>query len=173
MSLFILDSTLCWQITLTLFHVTWLGVLIGLMAALAGRVFSQSSAGRRYWIHMTALMTLGASLPITFVVIRALTNDTSPQSPSSLVQTSNFNRPLIASSPSSYPPESSALATVLTSEPEVVVTDVRASATRSSSSTLGSQHLRELAKSAAPFVAVAYVIGVLLMLIKPGSSSSE
>ena len=166
MIVFTLNSTLCWQITLTLFHVSWLGVLIGLMAAIASRAFSQKSAAGRYWIYMTALMTLAASLPITFVVIRVLAEDKSPQAASPLVQTSNFNTPVIDSSPSSYPPESSARATALASEPDAVVTDAQASATRFSSNIAVSQQLRELAKSAAPFVTVAYVIGVLLMLIK-------
>jgi len=130
MILFTLNSTLCWQITRTLFHVSWLGVLIGLMAAIASRVFSQKSAAGRYLIHMAALMTLASSLPITFVVIRVLAEDKSPQAASTMPLTSVPDTTSVKSSTPSPSIESSARATAVVSQTDSFLADALAPAKR-------------------------------------------
>ena len=67
------NSLLCWQIMLTLLHVSWIGLLIGLIAALANRFLRNSDANRRYWLNFASLLLFAASLPVTLAIVRSLT----------------------------------------------------------------------------------------------------
>ena len=73
MSILSFNSLVCWQITLTLLHVSWIGLVIGLIAALANAVLRNSTANRRYWLNFASLLLFAASLPITFAIVRGVT----------------------------------------------------------------------------------------------------
>lgn len=74
--------SIAWQLTLTLMHVLWIGVAIAALAIFIDRVlaggtgdvtsssFGTANTRARYWLNLTALVTLAAALPITFLVVR-------------------------------------------------------------------------------------------------------
>lgn len=171
MILFTLDSSLCWQITLTLLHVSWIGMLVGLIAAVGSRALSHSSASRRYWLHLTSLVVLASSVPITFATVRGLTLDDS--------QSAAFTRPMI-SMPDASETDLSVDAFDDASHGDSSFAKDSANAPNRKSSadafaTSGgrpvvrgtvNQALRDLTKRVAPYVTFAYTLGVLLMLIK-------
>jgi len=74
---FALDSLVCWHLTLTLLHVSWIGLLIGLIAAVANRVSKNRSANLRYRLNSVSLLAFAASLPLTFAVVRSISVDDS------------------------------------------------------------------------------------------------
>lgn len=71
------DPALCWQITLTLLHVGWLGAAVAGLALAGNWRLRQASASARYWANFAALLVLGLCLPATFVWVRC----TDPQPP--------------------------------------------------------------------------------------------
>lgn len=68
---FTFNSLICWQITLTLLNVSWIGLLIGVVAAASNRVMRNSAASRRYAVNFLSLLVLAASLPVTFAIVRS------------------------------------------------------------------------------------------------------
>jgi cobalt-zinc-cadmium efflux system membrane fusion protein len=62
----LLEPSTGWQITLTLFHVSWLGLVIAAGVAAGNRLLRQASANCRYWLNFGALLVLGFALPITY-----------------------------------------------------------------------------------------------------------
>ena len=59
----------CWPIVLTLFHVSWVGAVIGLIAFGLNRITDGASSSTRYGINVVALCACAISLPVTFLVV--------------------------------------------------------------------------------------------------------
>ena len=53
-----LNPLFCWQITLTLLHVSWVGLVIGLIALLANRLLRNIATHRRYGLNFVSLLFL-------------------------------------------------------------------------------------------------------------------
>ena len=64
-----IDADLCRQVTLTLAHFLWQGVVIAVCAALVTAVLRRRSSQSRYVVKLVALMLMVACLPGTFAVI--------------------------------------------------------------------------------------------------------
>lgn len=71
MTPFTFNSSICWQITLTLLHVSWIGLLIGLVAAALNHAMRNSAACRRYTVNFLSLLVLAASLPVALAIVRS------------------------------------------------------------------------------------------------------
>jgi beta-lactamase regulating signal transducer with metallopeptidase domain len=74
----ILNGELCRQLTVALFHVSWLGVLVGVLAATGNRILRNGPAYRRHWLSFVSLLVLGLSLPVSFAVVRMTDSTAGP-----------------------------------------------------------------------------------------------
>jgi len=177
---FALSSQLCWQITLTLLHVSWIGILIGFAAAAGNRVLKSRSASVRYWLHSLSLIAFASSLPLTFAVVRSMSVDDGydvGHSPVS-VATNAVTPPMMPQHEDASAPTAPADAMVLAPDkPSASFQPDRSVRSDRSDQSIGSdrsgpgpsavwEKCQHIAKAAAPFVAALYFIGVLLMLIK-------
>lgn len=172
--------SIAWQLTLTLMHVLWIGAVIAALAIFFDRVlargtsdsastsFGSANTRARYWLNMTALVTLAATLPITFLVVRdsAAQAETSPSR-------------LVVEVAESEPSESSTNARLSDSgNAESLTTKVESAGEQSAKILSVTQaqpgevaaplidsvlnHLRAVA----PMIALAYLAGVLTMLVR-------
>lgn len=64
------DAATCWQLTLALVHVGWLGIGIAAVAGATNWLLRKASADCRYWLNFAALLLLGLCLPVCFTAIR-------------------------------------------------------------------------------------------------------
>ena len=177
---FALNSQICWQITLTLLHVSWIGILIGLVAATGSRVLKNRSASVRYWLHGPSLIAFAASLPVTFAVVRSKSVDDGNdvgRAPVSVAMNA-VTPPItpqheVASAPTA-PADTIALAP---DKPSASFQPDRSVRSDRSDQSVGSdrsgpgpsavwEKCQHIARTAAPIVAVVYFLGVALMLIK-------
>ncbi|MEJ7593427.1 MAG: M56 family metallopeptidase [Planctomycetaceae bacterium] len=177
---FALSSQICWQITLTLLHVSWIGILIGLVAATGSHVLKNRSASVRYWLYSVSVLVFAASLPLTFSVICSLSVDDGHDVAHSpvWVATNAVTPPVLAKQEDRFsqmaPADTMALAP---DKPSARFQPDRSVRSDRSDQSVGSdrsgsgpsavwEKCQHIAKAAAPFVAALYFIGVLLMLIK-------
>jgi beta-lactamase regulating signal transducer with metallopeptidase domain len=171
---------LAWRLTLTLIHVLWIGAAIAALAIFVDRILANGTSDSgsndggsantrtRYWLNMTALVTLAATLPITFLVVR----DSAAQfdnSPSSLMV-------------EAVEPESSipiANAQLSNSESDETSTAKSESTTGDPASTLSVTQVQpgedaaplidsvlSQLRTVAPVIALVYLAGVLTMLVR-------
>ena len=68
-ALFTLDAVFCLHFALTLLHFLWQGLLLAMLAGLAGWCLHNRSAAVRYRVYSGSLIMMLACLPVTFVVI--------------------------------------------------------------------------------------------------------
>ncbi|HEV7225693.1 MAG TPA: hypothetical protein VGN42_23505, partial [Pirellulales bacterium] len=64
------DPAIGWQITLALFHVSWLGLTIGGLVAAGNWWLREAPASRRHGLSFGALLSLGLSLPASLTYVR-------------------------------------------------------------------------------------------------------
>ncbi len=171
MTPFTFNSLVCWQITLTLLHVSWVGLVVGLVAAASNRVMRNSAASRRYAMNFLSLLVLAASLPVTFAIVRSGADaipGTEPMALNSIEEAALLIPHAIGTSLPALPPASDIgiashvlHSSTSSGQPATILTPAVNYGTPSAW-----DRARSVGHSAAPFVAILYVIGVALMFIK-------
>jgi len=173
MTPFTFNSLFCWQITLTLLHVSWVGLLIGLIAAASNRVMRDVAASHRYSVNFAALVMFAASLPVSFAIVRSGADavlGTVPMALNSIEETTLLVPHAIGTpSPASRPARDSGIAS---DEPQTSTSSGQRETSSTPAVIFGTpsawDRARLIGHSAAPFVAILYVFGVALMFIKLG-----
>ena len=152
------DLQLCWTATLTLLHMTWIGVAVGAIALAGDRLLRSSTASRRYWFQMAALLTLGLALPIAFGVVRnsiAVRSEIAAPPPLKSIAFAPSVRLRTVVEPSAQPKKIK----IKTGEPNVakaaIAVEKRADF-----------DFARIAREISPFVAILYSLGVAAMLLK-------
>jgi len=91
------DPVVGWQITLALFHVSWLGLAVAGLAAAGNWCLRKRPASQRHALSFAALLVLGLSLPATLTYVRLTaprSRETRPvASVASSVSTATANAP--------------------------------------------------------------------------------
>ena len=171
---------LAWQLTLTLMHVLWIGAAIAALAMFIDRIlargtsdsasasFESANTRARYWLNMTALVILAATLPITFLVVRgsAAHLDKSPTS-LTVEAVESESSMQIANAQLSQPENtetSTATSHASLEQPtrKLPVTEVQAG---EDAAPLIDSVLSQL-RTMAPVIAFVYLVGVLMMLVR-------
>lgn len=166
------DVLVCWQITLTLMHVSWIGLVIGVIAACTNRVLTSSSASRRYSLNFAMLLMFSVSLPVALAVVRSETAEAPaivvPQK-AGVEERANLLPPSVEEPVSGLqhgdapnnvviPPQTpSAAAAISRAVPSTAKEPLPLSVW---------ERARSIGHWAGPFVAVLYVIGVVMMFVK-------
>ncbi len=170
MKMFTPDSLVYWQITLTLLNVSWFGLLIGLVSTIGHRVLRNSTASRRYWLNCILLLIFAASLPVAFAVVR---NGSLAVSSGTKFETGAPEKLISAAMPVTVASRGeSSFAEMSLSPGELydasIMEALKAGPTLSMNqpSLSAWDRVRSTALSAAPLVAILYVMGVAIMLIK-------
>ena len=170
--------SIAWQLTLTLMHVLWIGVAIAALAIFIDRIlargtgdvtssnFGTANTQARYWLNLTALVALAATLPITFLVVRDSTAE-GGTSVSSLRATSDESDAFIPNA-AARPDDSTSSATpsVITESSSVPVTQTSLAAQPQAGNAVAplKDALLNQLRPVAPAVAIVYLVGVLMML---------
>ncbi|MGQ0636872.1 MAG: M56 family metallopeptidase [Planctomycetaceae bacterium] len=92
-----LDRDFCLRLTCALVHLVWQGALVGAASALVAVSLRHRAASLRYALHVAALFTLAACLPVTYLAV-----DTRPVSqvndrPADVLRTAAQSAPAAAS----------------------------------------------------------------------------
>mgnify|MGYP003663111116 CR=1 FL=1 len=174
-----IGALLAWQLTLTLMHVLWIGTVIAALAVSCDRIlargasdtasssFGSANARARYWLNMTALVTLAATLPITFLVVR----DSAQQTGASVSNVISETDPVGSSRlvPDATLSEAANTETLKTenkpasrSAQELLTVVAQPDGNSASPLTTFLNQLRNVA----PMIAIVYVGGVLMMLVR-------
>lgn len=166
---FVPESLVYWHFTLTLLHVSWIGLVIGLLAATGIRLLRNRSANVRYWWNSVSLLAFAVSLPLTFAVVRNMSAD----------DENHVTRTGIMTVPAPQHGALSATARtdVMLFTPDQPADDFNSDRSVRSDQSVGSDgsgqapasawaKCQRIAKAASPFVAELYFIGVVLMLIR-------
>jgi beta-lactamase regulating signal transducer with metallopeptidase domain/thiol-disulfide isomerase/thioredoxin len=151
-------------VTLTLLHFLWQGALLGLAAMVADRWLRRRSSRARYTVFVGILLTMGVAPLATYWVIGGRAGDTSMSTPASptapFVMTNNAPTtfPQFDGAPTTSAPSSGGDFTPMTgSEPAVLFTSPPSPA---------SEPRTRGIEAYASFVAVAYLAGAMLMLVR-------
>ncbi|MGZ0169514.1 MAG: M56 family metallopeptidase [Planctomycetales bacterium] len=173
-------SPLAWQLTLTLLHVLWIGVAIAALAIFGDRVlargtgdsaspdFGSANTRARYWLNLTALVVLATALPITFLVVR-----------DSAAQLGKSTSSLMAESDESGSSNQDDAARLDNSASNVMSTTKNdstighlarrlpiAAAPQGEAGVPLQESLLNQLRSVAPAIAIMYLAGVLMMLVR-------
>lgn len=171
---------LAWQLTLTLIHVLWIGAAIAALAIFVDRILangtsdSKSTDGgsansrARYWLNTTALVTLAATLPITFLVVRdsAVQLDTSPSSVMVEAVELESSRPTTNAQRSNSESADTSATTNESSagEPARTLSVTQVQPGKDTAPLINS--VMNQLRTAAPVIAIVYLVGVLMMLTR-------
>lgn len=166
------DVLVCWQITQTLLHVSWIGLVIGVIAACANRVLKKSSASRRYSLNFAMLLVFSASLPVALAVVRIET----AEAPVIVVppragvrERANLSPPSVEEPVSGLlqgdAPKNSVIPPQTPSAAETVIGTVPSTANKPLPPSVW-EDASSIGHAAGPFVAVLYVMGVVVMFVK-------
>jgi hypothetical protein len=68
-------TALCWQLTLTLLHLSAAGIVIGGIIIFANRLLRSASAHVRYWANYSAMILFVACLPTAMMLNRSSSKD--------------------------------------------------------------------------------------------------
>lgn len=172
MSVLSFNSLVCWQITLTLLHVSWIGLVIGLSAAWGNAALRNSTVNRRYWLNFASLLLFAASLPMTFAIVRGVTTE----APAALVaaetpvaELAELSPPVVEEPASELPPGDVPDSTP-NPPPKLWTTEGLSASVLppaiEQSTTSAWDRVTSIGHAAAPFVAILYAIGVALMFAK-------
>lgn len=169
-------SSIAWQLTLSLMHILWVGTAIIVFAAIVDRALAQRlptstdsvdhshNAQTRYWVNLVALLLVGVALPCTFAVVR--------NSESEVDQRNSHNA---QATDGRLLTDATVLATNMEKVPEqLLASDSQDDAVKSTVSTEISAEAEQSilaivsgrARIAAPFVALIYLAGVMLMFAR-------
>lgn len=166
------DAAVSWQITLTLLHVGWIGMCLGGVAALGNCLWRHSSSSGRYGWNFGVLLALGLTLPATFAVVRVVASgeDEAPKptaAPAALAS---------ASGVSAQPGDGTVRREdfqfrAVPAKPDIHERNRAADLQPASESSrpvgsVSEPTLRDRCQSAAPTVAIGYLLGVLAMLAR-------
>ncbi len=169
-----IDSTVASRIALTLVHFLWQGMLIAILAWLIGAMLRNKSANARYSIFLGGLLSMAVCAVVTFVVMEAyVQKDSAPSgSGSSIVATSptSDNQHDSADMLDTDDSEATNLSVVQQSALPVIEDDLSASTLETDALASGESSDIQPGTSfsvwqkATPFIAAAYVFGVLILL---------
>jgi len=166
------DSLVYWHMTLTLLHMSWIGLVIGLITATGNRVLRNRSANVRYWWNSVSLLAFAVNLPLTFAVVRNMPADYGG------AVTNTVTTSVPAPQHGALLPTAPADAMLFTpDQPAGSFNSDRSDRSDRSVQSVGSDRsgqaptavwakCQRISKAASPFVAALYFIGVALMLIK-------
>lgn len=144
--------------TQTLLHFLWEGCLVALGYALLARLLRPASANARYVAGVLALLTMGACLPGTFLLLPVPAETSRPAAP--------FREPAVLPNSGEVPVVLPAESCTTASEPPA--TSVVARQPIAASHATWGLHLKVLLPSVAPWATSFYLGGVLLMLLRVG-----
>lgn len=158
-----LDSELWVSLTLAMLHFLWLGCAIGLAAALLGRLLRDGSSQTRYLVNLTALLAMAACLPVTLAVVRA------PKVSGTVTRPAETGETIALAQVPSAPNESGVSHENPIAPTEPLLPDTVAPVENQPFAQVGAPPPTvapspSLLERAAPFVAAAYLAGVLVML---------
>ena len=158
-----LTPDFCLRLTLTLLHFLWQGVAIALFAAGIGMMIRERSATARYVVFSAALLLMACCLPITYALLDVPrleigSNIDASHDPISAAVSAPAHPNLASESPApaviphiqSRPP--------LQNTPTPNATPPR--------DPLAATFLSKVAERTAPWIASAYLLGVLLMFLR-------
>jgi beta-lactamase regulating signal transducer with metallopeptidase domain len=177
---------LAWQLTLTLMHVLWMGVAIAGLASFIDRLlakgtgdadspdFGSANTRARYWLNLTALVVLATALPITFVVVsdsaaklgtstsswRVESDESGSSNENAAVRRDN-SRGAVTSAAINESPAG-----------QLARTSPTAQAQQSAVAAPLQEALLNQLRSAAPAIAIVYLAGVLMMLVRLAAALS-
>ncbi len=161
------DVSIRWLITLL--HFLWQGAVVGGVAAIAGRLLRGASARPRYALYSAALLSLPVCVAVTFCVVDV---------PASLQSSSQLESPADVPAKSSALPSQATAITAAVQMETAEATDVpvpsqrvvRNAATMKAVADDNSQSLSHsslaMLSRAAPWITVAYVVGVVCFLLR-------
>ena len=181
MNLFdVLDASFSMRLAVTLLHLLWQGLAVGLFVALSTYCLRGATANLRYRINVVGLLVFVACFPVTFLVVgeqnigpainvipvnlpivgvnssQEHTAEFSPQPPiSEEYSLKSSHADLPATVDSNFPSTENGRSTTLENPP------VAASETSASISSI-----HAILKPAAPYAIAIYLLGVLLMLCR-------
>lgn len=167
-------STLAWQVTLTLFHVLWIGMAFTILAAVIDRCLQSESvaheacktgpqsANGRYLVSMANLVLVAALLPLCFLVVRwTASQDTESVTVSeTAVAVSAANIEVVASDELRTPPPTRPLAAPANVNLSSSGEDTTSEVTAASSLDRVTTAVRQFS----PAIALAYMLGVVVMI---------
>jgi beta-lactamase regulating signal transducer with metallopeptidase domain/protocatechuate 3,4-dioxygenase beta subunit len=171
---------LAWQLTLTLMHILWIGVAIAALAIFVDRVlargtgdsaspeFGRKNTRARYWLNMMALVVIAAALPITFLVVRNSAAQLGTSTSSSIVESDDSDSSMLNASArldnsaSNMPPTAKNESTA----GQLARRSPAAEAHPGEVAAPLQEALLNQLRSLAPAIAIMYLAGVLMMLIR-------
>ncbi len=156
---FLVDPTVSGQLCLTLLHSIWVVGLLALLARIADRLVGQKAVQRSYAIHVAALMIAVFALPVTYWLIAP-----SPD------MAATAETPSTATAPA-YVSEAAGLASPAAEVPFETTAEVLPPVTPPSFQVLvleppEAAAERDLWPIAATWLATAYALGVVCMLLR-------
>jgi beta-lactamase regulating signal transducer with metallopeptidase domain len=162
----LLDPAITVRLTLTLLHFLWQGALLGLVALAADRVLQRVSSHVRYGMFVGVLVTMGAALPATFLLVRVgeEQNRTPP-----LAVPASATIVLMSDHPAPKLPPIGAAAPLATSDPAAVTAPMpglEPSDALAVPRSIATELPRPRIESYAAPIAVAYLAGIVLMLAR-------
>ncbi len=164
LSLFGDDVSIRWLITLL--HFLWQGAVVGGVVAIAARLLRGASARPRYVLYSAALLSLPVCVAVTFCVVdvpASLQSSSSLESPAD-IPAKTLALPSQATAITAAVQMETAEATVLSERGVRNAATIKAVADDNSES-LSHSSLALLSR-AAPWIAVAYVVGVVCFLLR-------
>jgi protocatechuate 3,4-dioxygenase beta subunit len=175
MLLNVLEDSICIRLTETLLHFLWQGLAIGLCTLALVRLCRTATARTRYAIHAASLALMALCLPVAFALTHA------PEPRQIELVTVSVAEPALSDSVGAPEPISSAPSAearvVMDRAPSMqtaevgsafpVVVPVQEPAAEIAITPAASESLFEHAiRSASPYAAGAYLLGVVLMLVR-------
>lgn len=152
--IFTLSLEACWRITLTLVHVGWIGLVLAALAALGDYGLRRARPERRYAINALALLILGLSLPVAFVLVGRRV----PDRPAAAVAPRQL-RSMVPPRP--LPPDDGKVHGAL---PAHLIDRSTVQASGLYAGPRGGRDWRRVELAVAPYVTLVYGCGVLMML---------
>jgi beta-lactamase regulating signal transducer with metallopeptidase domain len=151
---------ICWEITLTLVHVSWVGLVVALLAAMGDRVLRGAPAWTRYWSNFAALIVLGLTLPAVWLAVHTPSASLSDVSSGRLSPPRAFVAPTL---PTLSRDGGKSLVVENGSSGRSAAVIPKENTRRRVASPL---ELGRVVRAVSPFVAALYGLGVIAMLAK-------
>lgn len=169
-------SPIAWQLTLSLMHILWIGTAFIVFAAIVNRALAQRrptstesvdhphNARTCYWVNLVALLLIGVALPCTFAFVRNSESELEQRNSRNAQVTdgrSQADATVLATNMEKVPKQLLAADSQDDAVNLTVSTEISAEAEQSILAIVSAQ-----ARIAAPFVALIYLAGVLLMFAR-------
>jgi beta-lactamase regulating signal transducer with metallopeptidase domain len=171
---------LAWQVTLTLMHVLWIGVAIAALAGFVDRVlakgtgdaaspdFGSANTRVRCWLNMTALVALAAALPITFLVVKGSAAEFGTSASRRMVESDESGGSNQNAAGRHNNPASAVARSAINELPagQLARTSQAAQVQHGEVAVPLQESLLNQLRSVAPAIAIVYLVGVLMMLVR-------